>query len=514
MKKTASAFVVAIMSLSPALHAADKSCAQLAHATPAFFYCDQINVVQQKTGQERADAAAELLTDVAGKPQKLAAALDYSMLDTIFQRAQDARVDKQTQAPASANGTTSLVSLPGATDLISVAVASGALTQTTSGTTTTYGANIGQTIAEFSKTPTFDYSLKGIPVLQNVDATISMSTNPSTTSAPVTASSNGSATSALTAALNSSSLSITGATARYQFYNRFDPKSSKFKSDFQQALSQNAQANSAATDLVGKTGNALANDFKAVYEDTATLDATRIKIANATTLQSVIDIFNSFFSKVRSQVLSNPKFNSDLAAAVSAMNAQLSLYRQIVSQAKGVPAITAEYTYTNAANQPETHNGRVIVGFGSTGGKMLSLNAAATFYGTLPQGTQVSRFRDFQASAQADIPIAAAATNNAIDFSVAGYGQYQQSASLLSVSASDLPSGFPANAPSFVAGTQGWLGVFQAKLTIHGPNGVQVVPVSWKWSNQTNLFSQPDNSFQFGLSYDISSLSQLFGSSQ
>lgn len=483
-------------------------CAALAKHTPAFYYCDLIDKVQN--GPDKPGAAADLakfFTDT----QKLPAAYSFSMLDAIFQRAQDTRVDKQTGAPVSANGSTNLVSLPGATDLLSVAVASGALTETVSGATTTFAANIGQTISTLQRS-SFDYSLKGLPVLQNIDVTLSLGTNPgSSQSIPVSSSSSGTSTTAGSATLAATHTTITGATVRYQFFNKFDPQSAQFKNAFQQYQSLNSVELQKSKNSVAAASQKLVSDFQSEAADTATLDLERNKFLSAKDTSQLIELFNTYFLQVRQKVSSNPSFSSDLAGFVSAMNADLSLYRTIVGSAKGVPALTMEYTYTDIPNQPPTHNARVIAAVQNSAGLMLTGNAAATFYGSLPSGTQTSSFRDFQAAAQGDIPIASQAMGNAIDLSFAGYGQYQQAASILTVTASDLPAGFPANAPAFVAGTKGWLGVGQLKLTIRGPSGVQIVPLSWKWSNRTDLFNQSNSGFQFGLSYDVSSLGQLFG---
>jgi hypothetical protein len=435
------------------------------------------------------------------------------MFDLVFQGAQSKRIDKQTGAPATANGTTNLVSLPGATDLLSVAAASGALTQTTSGNNTTVAVNLGQILAYVTHNATFDYSLEGIPVLKNIDATVSFGSNPGNgTSVPVTSDSGGATGTSGSTTVGTTNYSITGATARYQLFNKFDPHSSQFKTAFQKYASDHMKDIQQSKEAIAQTSNKLVSDFQAEAADTAILEAERAKFLAAGDTQSLIDTFNTYFISIRAKVLGTASFKGDLAAFGSAMNTDLGLYRQIVIAASGVPALTAEYTFSNSPNQPVTHNIRVIGGFQNDRGMMLTFNGAATFYGGLPQGAQTGHFRDFQFAGQGDFPIAPQATNNTIDLTVAGYGQYQQAASILNVSANDLPSGFPPNSAPFVAGTQGWLGVGQVKVTIRGPNGVQIVPLSWKWSNRTDLFTQSDSGFQFGLSYDVSSFSQLFGS--
>ena len=419
------------------------------------------------------------------------------MLDAIFQHAETTRLDKQTGAPVSANGTTISYLCPGATNLLSVAVGIGALTQTTSGTTTTVSGNIGQLITTF-KNPVPDFSLKGIPVLENMDATVSVANAPGNgTGVPVTDSSTGNS-SAGSAMLGSTSVSVSGATLRYQLFNKYDPKSPQFKSAFQNFSNLNQVQIQKSKITVLQACQKFIDHYQPLVDDHDTRDAEAAKFLAAADTTEIINLFNTYFFQTRQKVSSDPSFGSDLGAFVAAMNADLSLYRQIVESAKGVPALTFEYSYSNSPNQPVTHNARVIAAYQNSSGVMFSFNAAATFYGKLPSGVQTGHFRDGQAALQGDIPIAPSATGNLIDLTFAGYGQYQQAASILTVSQSDLPTGFPPGTPAFVAGTKGWIGIAQVKLTLRGPTGVQIVPVSWKWANRTDLLNKSDNTFSLG----------------
>ena len=486
-----------------------KTCAEISKGTPAAAYCSQIQKVIAAAGDSRSDAAAELaqfFTDTDHLPS----ALHYSMFSALFHQAEGTRTDMQSGAPASANGTTNLVSLPGAADFLSVAVGTGAVTETTSGTTTTVGANVGQVLGYFSDGAKFDYSLHGIPVLQNIDATISIANFPgSGTSVPVTTS--GSSTSG-NATLPSTAVAVTGATARYQLFNKFDPHSPQFKTAFLQYVNTHQQAISKAYSDEGAAINKLLQDnFVQAANDHTTLDIARQQFAAASTVEDLVNLFNAYFIKVLQTAQKNPSFNSDLSGAVAAMSEALNEYRNSVNSAKGIPALTIEYTYTSSPNEPITHNVRLIAGMQSQGGMMLTFNSAGTFYQSQPTGTTMGHFRDFQVAAQGDIPIGFGSGNHAADLSFAGYGQYQSNPSLLTVSASDLPNGFPTNAPALVAGTQGWLGIGQIKLDIKNSSGVEFVPLSWKWSSREDVFTKSQGGFQFGLSYNISSLKQLIG---
>lgn len=485
-----------------------KTCAAIARGTPAFSYCFMIEKVASAQGDQRVSAAADLATFFTDT-QDIPAAMHYSMLAALFQNAQGMRTDKQTGAPASANGTTNLVSLPGATDFLSVAVAAGAVSETTSGTTTTISGNLGQMLGYFKDGAEFDYSLHGVPVLQNIDATISIANFPgSGTTVPVTTSGNAASGNAT---VPSGNTSVTGATARYQLFNKYDPHTPQFKNALLTYESQHQGDIQTAAQNEAKATGTLVSHFVAAAHDLQTLDQERQKFVAAQDTEDLVNLFNAYFNTVIQKASKDKTFNADLAAFVTAMQANLNEYREIVNSAKGVPALTIEYTYTNSPNQPITHNVRLIGGLQSPNGMMLTFNSAGTFYQNLPSGSTVGHFRDFQFSAQGDVPISFGGGNHAADLSFAGYGQYQSSPSLLSISASDLPSGFPTNAPALVAGTQGWLGIGQVKLSVKNSNGVEIVPISWKYSNREDVFSKSQSGFQFGLSYDISSLKQLVG---
>jgi hypothetical protein len=94
-----------------------------------------------------------------------------------------------------------------------------------------------------------------------------------------------------------------------------------------------------------KNPNALATDFKPATDE-ATLKPVVAKFLTAESTQSFVDMFNTYFIGLTTKVATNSlTFKTDLASFATAMNTDLSVYRQIVNSAKGVPAVTAEYTY-------------------------------------------------------------------------------------------------------------------------------------------------------------------------
>jgi hypothetical protein len=100
--------------------------------------------------------------------------------------------------------------------------------------------------------------------------------------------------------------------------------------------------------------------------------------------------------------------------------------------------------------------------------------------------------------------------------SLAGYWQYQPNPSVLNIPAGTVAPGtdipLPNGTQEFV-GTAGSLWVSQAKITIKGSGGIYI-PISVSWSNKTDLLQGSRVGAQVGISYNFSSLGNLFGAKQ
>jgi hypothetical protein len=144
-------------------------------------------------------------------------------------------------------------------------------------------------------------------------------------------------------------------------------------------------------------------------------------------------------------------------------------------------------------------------------GSKWTVNGDITLYGSRPAGASYGALKSAQFSGELDVPIGSNSSSAPV-FSLAGYGQYQGSPSVLNITASSVPNGvtLPANAQVFLSGTQGWLGVIQGKVTLRVGNAQ--IPLAAKWSNKTDLLDTKSKlGAQFGVSYDFSQLKQLVG---
>jgi len=438
--------------------------------------------------------------------------------------AQMYRPDKQTTAPSNASGTTSLVSKAGATDLLSFALDAGALTRTVNGSTATLTGNLDGMFRGLSGySPLCVYPCKdlGGTTLQWFDrhvfepVTVSVVTalaQQSSTTAPAAGQASGGTSTSLTnVAIPTGTGKLSGVTARYQILNKYDPHSESFKNNWNKAKQNHPEF---VKTLVA------ANDSILAVRDIATKTATKLDreaiIEAAKTGDAELE---NFFEQYYQSQIERLKSNANLPSAVSLATQNVALHQQIWEQVRQEAAgtlFTMEYDYNRPVSQPETHDFKIIYGYapGSVSG-MLSLNGTFSLYGgALPVGAKYGRFRAGQLSTQFDRSLSVKSNPNLVMLSLSGYWQYQPNPSVLNIPAGTVAPGttipIPNGTQEFV-GTAGSLWVTQFKVTLNSRSGINI-PIGVKWSNKSDLLSGNKIGAQVGISYDLSSLSTLFGS--
>jgi hypothetical protein len=442
------------------------------------------------------------------------------------------RQDQQTSAGSDASGTTGLVEKPGTSAIFALALESGALTRSVSGNTATLSGNADGLVRALTGQQVLCFvcaskGALGTKVLQNVNLSAAFLVDQQSSSSTSTSgAANPSTPASVTSVVLPTSVGkLSGITARYEVWNPYDPHSAKFLAAWNKAVADaktqiTSQATSFQAALVsllntGKKG--LDNDaqFQAVlisyqgvfYDDADAQDLPKLR-------QDFLALYNA---TVDAWTKDDPQFNQQVAALNIALAQYRTLWQQILDNAKGQPLLTFEYAFNHPANQPETHDLRLIYAYAPQAGLgLLSVNAAVSLYGgTIPTGAKYGRLHDGQVSAEYDRPIAMKGNSNQATFSLAAYWQYQPDPSVLNITAGNLAPGtdiqLPQNA-QVLLGTAGSLWVTQAKFTINGKSGVKI-PFAFKWSNKTDLLSGNKIGAQVGLSYDFSSLSSLFGGS-
>ena len=451
-------------------------------------------------------------------------------LSTLSSGVNQSRPDQQTTAGTNTSGTTSLVEKAGAPAILAFALESGALTRSVSGNTATLTGNAdgmiraltGQQVLCFECSATF--GTLGTKVLQNISISAAFLLDQQGTSSVGTSGAANSSTPSSVTSVNIPNQvgKLSNVTARYEVWNHYDPHNSKFQDAWKAAADKaKSQIADKSKALEGSLQGLLVNS--SATNDLIALRATYKPLfyadADAGDLVSVrkhfMDLYNTI---VDVWTKDDPQFNQKVANVNLSLAEYRALWEQILTDAKGHPLLTLEYTFNKPQSQPQTHDFRAIVAYAPRSALgMLSINAAASIYGdTIPPGAKYGRFHDGQVSAEYDRPIPISGNQNQATFSLAAYWQYQPDPSVLNITAGNLAPGtniqLPQNA-QVLLGTAGSLWVTQAKFTINGKSGIKI-PVAFKWSNKTDLLGENKIGAQVGVSYDFSSLSSLFGGSK
>jgi hypothetical protein len=446
------------------------------------------------------------------------AALTKFAVSGALQDAGQARPDRQLGAPGSASGTTTLVSKPGSAELLSLALDTGALTRSVNGTTATLTSNGDQLFRLITgNDPDCTVTCNGhgwfqnkVLTATNISASLDLAQQSSTTVATTGQASGTTPVDVGEAAIPTGAGKLSGVSVRYQLMNGFDPRSAKFRESWKNAVLQSTDLNAAVLNLQTATEQVMTP----LTASANALDREKAFAAAKadTTGRALADFFDAYFSNVSNTVRQDPK----LSAAILAVMPLRSVYRQAwfdaLHQAAGT-LLTFEYDYNRPANEPITHDIKLIYGYDFGVRGMVTFNGAASFYGgAIPAGAKYGRLHYGQVSTEYDRTLSGKNSPFQTQMSLAGYWQYQPNPSVLDIPAGTVAPGttipIPNGTQEFV-GTAGSLWVTQAKLTIKGAGGVNI-PIAVSWSNKTDLLQGSKIGAQVGISYNFSSVAGLF----
>jgi hypothetical protein len=526
-------------------------------------YCNDLFDFQQKVTANAAAISAQL-TDASTNPANLAVDLNqidilvagaFAKLDLIDPKsmpkfitvmgpvvAADAataaatsdalsaagqqRPDRQMGANSTASGTTSLVSKPGSAELLSLALDTGAVTQSVNGTSSTLTTNADQVFRLVTGSNP-DCTVAVGPcksrgwfetwVLNptNITATLGLAQQSSTVTPTSGQASGTSSESVSSAAIPTGAGKLSGLTVRYEVRNHFDPRSDAFKKAWSTAVSKIAPSAKAVGDDTDAVKNIL-NKLPASNNNQAkqTLVVAALQDSSG---KALTEAFDAYFSNFKTQAMND----STLGPAISKVMQDRAVYRgawfQALDAAVGT-LFTLEYDYNRPVNQPFTHDLKLIYGYDFGEAGMLNFNGAVSIYSTIPAGAKYGSLHYGQVSTEYDRTLTGQKKSIQTQLSLAGYWQYQPHPSILNIPAGTVAPGtdipLPNGTQEFV-GTAGSLWVTQAKLTIKGSGGINI-PIGVSWSNKTDLLEGSKVGAQVGISYNFSSLAGLFtgGSSQ
>jgi hypothetical protein len=436
----------------------------------------------------------------------------------------------QPGAGATSAGTTSLVSKPTTTDLISLASESGAFTDTVNGTTLTAQVNVNGLRRYISNQNFSTLDPHVVDVLQHltIAATFNVAQSGSNNASSSGAATSSTPSSILNVVLPSNNLTFTSVGANWEIYRPYTPTSKGFNQAWMKAIQTYLTSNK--VDLLAS----FTSDFNRIDPPAVDLGvdpdivAARViwnqaAIDNETSgnFSKFLDAYEVFVAAVVKKVSANDStFDQDIVDVYKDIGDIQSVRNTILDNARGSLA-TLSYTYSTPPGKPATHDATAVVAYvwsQKDAGAQLTANFGGSWFATVPPGAAYGRLKDYQFSGEFDQPLpphkgpANASTQlPKATLSLAGYGQYQYAANVLNVTVTNLAPGtnisVPANSQIFTS-TPGWLGVAQTKLTFNIGKGASI-PIAVKWSNKTDLLNTGDWTGQFGFSYDLSALSSI-----
>jgi hypothetical protein len=430
------------------------------------------------------------------------------------------RPDQQLGANATASGTTTLVSKVGSSGLIALALNTGGLTQTINGTTATLSTNadeVFRTVTNHNPSCLEHVNCSSLGWFEDnvldklsIAADLALAQASTTTTAGTGQASGTTPTSISNVSLPSGAGRLADISFKFAVRNKFDPKQAAFQSKWKAAVDSNAALKTALlttgtdTDLVvatmRKNAPALADD--AIYQAAAS-DGTGAEL---------YQVFNTYYAAALQKAEADPTLATNVANVAQSRATYRNLWEDTLTGAVGT-MFSAQYTFSQPVNEPKTHDVTFIYGYVfKTMGSITANGAVSLYNGTLPPGASYGRVHYGQVSAEYDQNLSSTTSALQEQLSLAGYWQYQPQPSVLNIPAGTVAPGtsipLPTGTQEFV-GTAGSLWVTQAKLTIKGTGGINI-PVGVSWSNKTDLVQGNRVGAQIGISYDLSSLSNLF----
>jgi hypothetical protein len=437
----------------------------------------------------------------------------------FLQQVESVRMDKQTGASPSSQGTTSVVSKGVASQVLSLATEEGALTRTDSKTTSTFQANgLGTArmivgAEQFPYCAIYDYRCESVAsrTLRGLSAGVSFYTAPSSNNA-----SNSSGTSTNNNnVLNASTQTVAGWNLRYDFHVRRNLKdmASGYQTQFNQQY-KSAGADGAAmllaiakiTDplVLPPTGHPPV-DFHQMYLDWQDTYAKALKSADAKDFNGIL--MQALTKLVGIAKQADPNFQSDADNVISKMSTYFGNTDALLSDYVNAVTFSVEYDDTMPVDQPSQSTAKFILS-ARPKGFQLTANASVELYNRLLQ-SNVSRVRDAQASVQLDRKFGTSNSAVSPTLSAGYYFQYMVANALLSLPSTDFAPGTTIPLPgsaSVLLNTTGSVHLGQAKVTLSIRNTGINFPIALTFSNRTDLIKATDVRGNFGITYDLDSL--------
>jgi len=444
----------------------------------------------------------------------------------ILKTASQMTTTQQLGASSSAPGTTSLVTKAAGAAVINLAVDSGVLTRSVNGATTTLNANAEELFNLLTGREEYDLFAQPNAFVQRVFSPLSLTASfalaqSNSTTAPASGSASGTTTTSVSSvSIPTGAGKLTSFSAKYEVLNHYDPRSATFKKKWQSIDVSTLDPLKIATahaqvDVIEQLESDKQFQDFVMTQGSSDCKSELLEAAEKHDTAKLMNNFETYcWDAEIGHVLKSPpaKLQSATGTYLGNLAKLRQAYREALKDVAG-NMFSAQYAFNKPLNQPETHDITLIYtkDFGQYGS--LDFNGGFSIYGgTLPAGAKYGRIHFGQASGEYDRNLNPTSNSLQSQLSLAGYWQYQPEPSVLNIPAGTVLPGTTIPIPNGIqefVGTKGSLWVTQGKVTIKGPDGVNI-PLGVSWSNKSDLLQGTKVGAQVGLSYNFSSLKNLF----
>ena len=485
-------------------------------------------IASQSAASRDKDTIKEALTLQDGANVLKLTLDDSKGRSTFLEGIEQVRLDKQTGAPPSSQGTTSVVSKGVASELLSLATEAGALTRTDSKTTSTFQVNMINAVRLLSGDtafqdycPIYDYQCDGglRRALEGFSAGVSFYTVPGSAASSGTGGGSGSPTSN-SSVLDASSQKVSGWNARYDFHVRRSKTSkdfaknykAEFESKYKDAMTNGSALAKAAETLTKPlvscwvpphAAGPCDNKGFTPYQNWLEEYADQLEAAPASDFN---DILRNALKRLESLAKEyDTSLDKDKQAYAQALTTYLGNRDKLLADFVNPITYSVEVDNDRPTNQPSQTSAKFIVS-AHPNDFQLTANFTIQWYDHLLR-SNVNRIRDAQGAVQFDKQFAKDAAISPV-LSAGYYYQYMVDKGLLTLPSTALAPGtsipLPSNA-SELLNTTGSIHLGQAKVTFKTKNGISF-PLALTFSNRTDLIKATDVRGNFGITYDLSSL--------
>jgi hypothetical protein len=417
----------------------------------------------------------------------------------LLGRAEVKRMDKQPGAGNTAAGTTSLVSKGSAPSLIGFALEHGGLTQDVEGNTITFRGNLINSIRALQAGTylgSFDLGQDDplVAYLAKLSFGVSFDTSLNQGSS---------------SGFSFNRNTFSGATAKYELYNHRDPRDKKWRSMWKNV------SDTAGMDLARSfTGLDAAIPHDQAFNDwLLKRDDIMLAIPRGASPQQDLAIQNALEDTIKSFISTfggMPEVKSALDRFTAAIPTYFQAEETVFAAIKRTPIVTFDGSFvrqsiptnpTITATQPvqglpDLLNMTLVLerGFAGDTAPELTFNASGTWFTGSSAGG--GRIRDYRASLQMDIPLKEIQQIGTPTLSFSG--QYLH---LLQE-----PLGQMVTVNGVTISRTGGIGVFQTKLSVPVKDSGIKIPISFTYSNRTELIKETDVRGNIGVTFDLDSL--------